>query len=239
MRIVRVALLMSLMTAVPGIAHASLWDWIQEMSGPGPFKGYNKTLLNVIYTACPGQAAAPAGLKPFDNSRDKVPDPGIKKTPCWFFDSRLLRYDGSGSFPAAVDVHAIDGGIAWQFASYQRFSVGVGMGVMRFTGRNDATTNAFALTLPRVDMMPLAIIVPLFVKPSAVTRMATHPALRILKFHLGGLYLPRDFDATNFGVEKGSGPQQSTFSTSHEYLLSRGFFVDLGELIPWLSHMQR
>src|SRR4051812_18290941 len=91
------ALAFSGVVASPAQASASLMDWLQELSGPGPFNAKN---LNVIVDLCPSrQFLAKSGdarnLGPFANDYDKPAD-AARPLVCLFIDNRWFQNDGAG-----------------------------------------------------------------------------------------------------------------------------------------------
>src|SRR5262249_21343132 len=148
----------------------NIWDWIHEMSGPGPYDAYGQTVKNFMVSLCPGPIEEHPVVGIF--SRELTADPGIKPRPCFFVDKRWVRYDPlkqKGNFPTEVDLNATDFGISWQFASYQRAEFGVGAGWATFNGLDGVSRRKFTLTLPRIIVMPLALI-PNKILPNAATR---------------------------------------------------------------------
>ncbi len=219
LKLLRIAFALSMMLTIPASARANFFDWLQEMSGPGPFDSKEGAYL---FTLCPTNLTS--GI--FQDPGLKA-EPGFDKKPCVFLDRRNLKYDGKGEFPAAVGLLTYDAGLAWRMASYRRLSIGVGVGTAKFTGRGDVKRERLTLTLPRVEAMPLALLAPLFFGPEKTEKLARSRWLRVVKYHAGFVFIPGSVDSTTFGVPM----EEKNFSRGHEFLFSRGVFIDFGELV--------
>lgn len=212
----------------PSVARANLWDWIQELSGPGSFHGRG----NLLGTICRGgllgayDEAHPSQIK-------SIPPSGrFDKRPCLFVDTRRLENHKEATdldrdnFPAKVQLTAYDFGVTWQFGPARQFEIGTGVGLVAFSSRPDGastttSTHRFTITPIRVVMMPLTV----------VPHLQRNRFARLVKFHVGMLLIPGQIDATDFGVRLGTGPGESSWSARNDKLLSRGFLLDFGELI--------
>ena len=218
MRLIRIVACVALMMIVPATARATWWDWIQEMSGPGPFVSRGP----VLATVCSKDLSRLiANDRPVENNW------GVDK-PCWFVDLRRFASDDNRkNFPAPVDLTAFDAGLTLQLLPYRFVEIGAGLGVAHFSGANDVTANRFTVTIPRVVITPLALLSPLSSKHKFVKNF-----VRVLKLHAGYIWIPGSVQAEDFGVNRGTGPGQSTFGpVTGEFLPTHGILIDFGELL--------
>lgn len=207
------AVALLLLTPIPSEAW---WDWIKELSGPGPSKGHQPT---VIATVCV--------LEWFDDS------PLSEKDPCIFVDRRAyFTIPEENAFPNEVEFQAWDFGASWRLAG-NRLQLGAGAGFMRFTSDDqidnigETVTRRFTLTLPRIVLVPLRFIPGV---PKDNGFWAT--TARVVKFHVRMNIIIPKIDAPDFGVPFGVGPGRSRFIARIDPVWSYGFMIDLGELLP-------
>jgi hypothetical protein len=210
-RVLRVLFVITVL-ALPRTAHASLWDWIQEFSGPGPSNGRG----NIAATLCL--------TRKFEGRPLAIPGAtttgSLDKIPCVFFDYRRFENQDDDNFPAKVTLNMWDFGPTWTFLPERQIQIGPGLGVLQATG-NNATSTHFTVTLVRFGITPLALV------PGWEKKRLP----RILKWYYRETLVPGTLDATDFGVTLGSGPGQSLFSAKNDLVRSAGFMIDLGELV--------
>jgi hypothetical protein len=199
-----------LLLAAASPAEANMWDWINELSGPGPSHGRGNGLITVC---APGRAAE-------------------WKRPCGFFDLRRFETESEDNFPNDVSFVVYDGGLTWKLWR-RAFEVGFGGGAMRFTSDDritnsgdDVTTTKFIFTIPRVVAVPGAAFFER-IDSDWGARFA-----RVFKVYARVNIIPGTMDATDFGVRLGSGPDESTFRAGTHGVPSVGWILDLGELLP-------
>ena len=197
-------------------AEAHMWDWLQEWSGPGPFSSNQPMLMGSLcsrnYVATAASVDAPL---------------------CTFFDYRDLKTEPNDNFPIEVRVRFWDVGVKRKLAAWRlqgSIEGGVGVGLMLASGDEDAGgKNAvrFTVTAPRVEVMPMVLVAELFGNDDFANRARGNRWLRIVKMHLGGTIIVGPLDAEALGVDR----TRSDYSRNSEYVVSRGFVFDFGELI--------
>lgn len=209
-RSVTAVLAIVLFTAAP--AEANWWDWIHQLSGPGP----SDSRGNALATICFGAA-----------------DRGDARVLCPFIDVRRFVTRPEDNFPNRVEFEAFDFGVTWMLAK-RRVELGAGAGFMRFhsedriADRGEITTTKLTFNAPRVVVVPLAFLAPdASLRP---LRSGRARLLRLLKVYARLNVIPGTIDATDFGVPLGSGSGESTFSAKNDVVLSHGFIIDIGEL---------
>ena len=220
-RLISIVLLaLALLVASPQRADAHWWEFLEELSGPGPSKGGEFTLLA---TMC---FESDLSITPRDSTaRTRT---GMK-LPCWFVDQSLFKNDDDDNFPARVTISSWNFGPTWKFLRYGQVEVGAGIGWMTFEGPDGDANKHFTITPFRLAVAPIALFAP----PSSMPGWMG-PVLRnwssSIKVYARGTLIPGDIDATNFGVPLGTGPGQSTFTASNDFVMSAGIVLDLGEL---------
>ena len=207
-------------------AAAGLWDWMQEWSGPGPFT--SKTKPPIMVNFCP------------DDYR--IAEPSPSKTPkCLYFDVRYLDAEANDNFPVKVSVTMVDVGITNKLRVWRlRDSVELGYGLGFLHASSDAgvasgsgvpigngSLTRLTVTMPRLLVKPL-LIVPEVLGHSDFS--ANHPGWRsvlsIPKGYVSGTLVVGRMDGNDLGVPT----EVRQYSENLEYLLSRGVFLDFGEL---------
>jgi hypothetical protein len=212
----------SLMT-VARPAEAQMWDWLQEWSGPGPFTGYPVVMASVCnsdYVTTAASRTAPS---------------------CPFFDYRDLEAEENDNFPIRVRVRFWDVGMKRKLAAWklqQSVEGGVAVGLMHASGDKDAGGKSavrFTVTAPRLVVMPVLLAAELFGRGDVSPRVYQNSWLRVLKLYASGTVIVGPLDAEALGVDR----TLSDYSRNSEYVLSRGFVLDFGELIPELIRLIR
>jgi len=214
---------MSLVSPAP--ASASLMDWLQELSGPGPF---NAKKINVILDICPTSAKVRKEAdspKYFASDYDTIDSK--KPRICGFIDYRSLANDGEGdNFGAgAIDVKT------WEFGASARLhrsvSVGFGAGYINFKTQTPQTgVSRFLVTAPRVVFKPALIF------GSDDFWKAHKPAqvvAGLFKFYIKNNIISGRLTGANFGLVPGH-PNYS-FAVRHDRVWSSGFVIDLTDLL--------
>ena len=199
-RVLRVLCLMVIVLACgwkPAEARNPFLDWMEELSGPGPFRGWG----GFVATICFGGERFPGRY-----SED------IKK-PCAYFDFRKLEAEENDNFLefGEVGATAYDFGATWQL--YRPIELGVGMGFVRFAA-NDVSTTRMTLTAPRLVIKPLLLIP----GSSGWGKWTT-----ILKLYARENIILGNLQATDFGVA----PGRSTFNVDNDKVTSFGVLFDL------------
>jgi hypothetical protein len=198
--------------AHPQPAAADWWDWLQELSGPGPFK----TEGNVMWSICPGPGTV---FRPYDNA-------GPPKL-CVFVDvRRFVNWDDDNFLKfGRVRLQTYDFGVAWEVR--RAVDVGLGFGVMHFAA-NGTGSNRLSITPLRTTVKPLLLLADLLRKGDALERNRTARRwASILKYYARLSVIPGTIDATNFGVST----SLSDFKAKNDRVASAGFLVDFSELL--------
>lgn len=150
-------------------AHAGLWSWLEEFSGPGPFTASKPGLYLTFCTPPPIGGKAEQGKTPMDLptwnwSKKRVlglvpgmPSKGATKS-CFFYDDAAalsVDADDARGFPK-IDVRTHDIGASVPFAQGM-FEIGAGMGWISVSP-NGSTARRPTVTPLRLVSRPLTLI---------------------------------------------------------------------------------
>lgn len=147
------------------LAKDGFWGWLEDFSGPGPFKGESLELFKLCQTAKTGAATTDARGEP---GVEGATIPGIsrnwsvgttrKNTWCLWADQRFFNVpEDKGQGYPNIQAYMFDQGVSY---SVLRFvSVGAGVGLTRFvshpTAGSDLGTYRFTITPVRITVHPL------------------------------------------------------------------------------------
>jgi hypothetical protein len=131
-----IGLMLVAVMACPQPAEASLWDWLQELSGPGPFHGRFNYALTL---KCEGSGV-------FRPSRTDVKSP----TTCVFFDQRFFKSEADDRFDS---VNVVVTEIGPSIRLHPAVEVGAGIGVINFTSEGKSATRLTG-SFPRLVFNP-------------------------------------------------------------------------------------
>lgn len=209
---VAVGILVLLAWAQP--AQASIWDLLEQLSGPGLFDGRGNVLLSGACLA--GVHADNAGVSE-DRLRLFGLPPAVKwpATPCFFFDLRRLHADADDRF-SDVDARAYEFGVT--FPIRRPIEVGAGLGWIHFDSKG-VKKNQFAGTPVRVVLKPL-LFVPKWQKD------AKYEWMGFVKYYVK-MTVISGMAGQDFGVSNTVFDERNKYS----FLTSAGFIVDALELI--------
>ena len=221
--------------ATPPAAHAWLWEYFEELSGPGPFTGWSFEWRVVCFSE-PDPANSDA-VETDDESKLAAAKlvqffgPGcfFKQVPVQnrrtasinvkfgFLDAKDndLQYR-SDRISRDVKMTTLTPSVAWR--PVRSFEAAFGVGVMWFSGPSfDSFTRVFVQPI-QVDVKPLA----------AINQLRGADAVwwdELLSLRAGITIVPRGFDATDFGAIPG------TFRVSRDTLNTAAVFLDLESLV--------
>jgi len=206
-------------------AHAAgWWDYLEALSGPGPFKGYTDIFANLY---CVGQEEARkaqgvdiakvGGLK--DGLFGRVTNGSItsgQTEPCIYFDITSLQAEADDRFPI-VDATFYEFGLEYRVLRTVDFGFGAGALHLNAKPINQeaVSSNVLMLTPIRVTIMPLW----------AIDSLRKHPWTSILKVYFRQSFLVNNLDGTNFGVPA------SVFHERGEFVRSVGVIIDLTKAV--------
>ena len=221
--------------ATPPAAHAWLWEYFEELSGPGPFTGWAFEWRVVCFSE-PDPANRDA-VETNDESRLAAAKlaqffgPGcfFKQVPVQnrrtasinlkfgFLDAKEnnLQYR-SDRISRDVKMTTLTPSVAWR--PIRSVETSFGVGVMWFSGPSFDSFTRVHIQPIQVDLKPLA----------AINQLRGADAVwwdELLSVRAGITIVPRGFDATDFGAIPG------TFQVSRDTLNTSAVFLDLESLV--------
>lgn len=200
------ALLFSLLCAGPARADwnwGDVYDWLEGLSGPGPFRG----------AAAPALTGLCIGAETLIGT-DKA-QYQHKTKPCFFLDRHQLSADPDARF-GKVDLTYWDAGASFQLT--RTLEVGVGVGVMHFDSEG-VTRNRFTVTPVRVVAKPLYYLLP--------PRFDDFQWPGVLKAYAKEIIITGRTTGADFNRPP------DVIAETAEVVLAYGLIVDLTELIGW------
>jgi hypothetical protein len=210
-------------------AHAQIWRYIYELSGPGPFRGleFERRLLCFSVQsptatpppASPGRERAARALEilgPGCFFRPTPPDRVRRASINLAFGlldakENNLRY-ANPSVDREVKLTSIEPSLWWRPTA--SVEVGTGGGMLWFSGPAFASFRRGFFEPVRIDVKPLALA-------SALALRSHAEWTEFLSLRAGLIVIPHGFRAEDFGAVPGS------FQTSREALRTFAIFVDL------------
>lgn len=219
--------------AVPAPASAGLMDWLQELSGPGPFNG---KYFNVMVDMCPaGAGAMSGGKRDIFATEYEWPESRHKFRLCFFADNRRFTNgnpdDNSGvgdNFGAGrIDVHAQEFGASARV--HPAVSLGFGVGWIKFNAKDrGAETTRFLVTAPRIVLKP-ALIFGSKDFWEAPRNRKYRTVASVFKFYIRNNIIHGDLTGADFGLRDGDA--NFNFAVRHDRVWSSGFIIDLSEVL--------
>ena len=193
----------------PAPAHASFWSWLEELSGPGPFRGY----MFSFTVACVSDDTLKACPVSHDDTRQTIvvrfgrfhsneDRPRFKDLPVSDADNR-------------GEVHVMPVSGLWMFRLHRSLEAGSGIGFMRVSGDGFDAFSKVSLTPLSATFTPFALSEDL-----AKSRWAY-----VLRVELDTSYFPQGFSGTDFNNSR------TTFDSGPEFLTRAGFVLDFGALV--------
>lgn len=213
------------------VAHAGFIDWIDELSGPGPFKGFGGDFR--LFCVGTENESAPAALK---QSPPVYIDHGnwdwllrqclnknlaTKERPWISIDLSASYARGNGdkanlTYPVSsgndkhVSVYSLAPAFWW--APIRPLAVGSAVGVNIFRGPMFSTFSRLQVTLVQVDFKPFA---------TSRDDWFGRPWLNLVTIRAGYQLIPKGFTAEDFGAT-------GLLNTEHESLLKVTVLFDTG-----------
>lgn len=155
-------------------AQAGIIDWLEQLSGPGPYS--TKTFLAA--TVCPTKHSL--------NGRTYSPDNWF---PCYYVDNHRFHSVKDDNFPA-TKANLVDFGVAFEVR--RQIEVGAGAGWIDFSTKAKSTAK-FTVTLARVTVAPLQ-----FGNWSRTRWYARIPDM--VKLYARETWIPGEITAADLGV---------------------------------------
>jgi hypothetical protein len=203
LHVVSLVLVLAAVSSRP--AEANLWDWLDQLSGPGPFASRG----NIAFTL---QCEPAPGTRTRDDNWLNILRPD-ERGQCWYFDQRVFRSEADDRFgPVTASISEV--GSSYQLVG--SLEVGAGAGLARFSSEGASATR-LTLTFPRLVFKPLRLI------PQLDERR--WPSFFQVYYRETLIVGPLRHD--DFDFEEGV-----TFSVDHDRVKSMGFIIDVTAFLP-------
>lgn len=225
----------------PAYAHAGWWDWLDALSGPGPFNQLRPLFDVRVACAFDGErvydAAPPDGWIPIWYKVPKVEPSGHDRYPCLFSSDQARRYievrvgwissaehalfgDRPTEFIGTVTAHQLQ--VFYMTQLHPSFAIGPGAGLLWFSGQAANGQPQNVTEHPsKVVLTPLSGSFRPF-RLYSDRRWANFVSLRA-----EGILVP-GFDKDDFNKSS-----TSTFRSSPELLGSVAITFDVSAFLPW------
>jgi hypothetical protein len=210
LRLAALALIVLVMSARPG--EASIMDWMQELSGPGPFTGYSGAMTRI----CPLVLPAP--------TPGEAAERGLKD-PCLFFDVRHLFTDEEHSRGRFGEVKVLAVEFGPNFRVWRALDIGFGGGIFHFNSHGQDGTR-ITLVVPRIELKPVLLF-------ASASYWKEHPTGRkwasIPKYHVRNVIILGRLQDQDFGATPS--PGSAPFNVRNDDVFSGGLLFDFSELV--------
>lgn len=223
----RVLRLGCLMLVVLGVcsrpAEANLWDWMEELSGPGPFRDPFPFSNFVLTLKCEGSGA-------FRLSTVDVKSP----TTCFFLDQRVLNNDDKKNpefgDPRFNKVNVSITEIGPSIRLHPAFELSAGMGAIHFSGSGTSETR-LTISFPRLVFNPLLAV------PKWQTN--NNADLAFFKIYFRESIIVKGLHQSDFSPKPEQAKSSTPFATTNERVMSMGFIIDYVALGHLLNRIAR
>jgi hypothetical protein len=202
----------------PRPASAGFMDWLQELSGPGPFNG---RAWNAMLDVCP-QREGPL----FVNELDVNP-----LVPCIFIDKRrFANLEGDNFGAGRIDVGIWEVGVSAHV--HRAVAIGFGFGRIGFSSEG-GEKETLVVTAPRIVVKPAMFFgTDAFWKANEPLRIVAS----IVKFYVKDNIIQGRLTGADFGLQPGDA--NFNFEVQDDRVWSRGFILDLTESIGFLLRLR-
>lgn len=203
---------------ISGQAEANIWDWLEELNGPGPSRSRGNFMVNLICTGTPGTTST--GERRALGRFLQLPSRPSDDATCLFVDQRWLHAEEDSRFhPVDISITEI-GASVWM---HRTAELGAGIGVMKFSSTNPLTKDEFegarmTISFPRLAFKPLLAI------PSA--RIQNNSNWGFLQLYFKETIVVGDLSNTDFASKPGT-----EFNRRHQRVESMGFIIDATALL--------
>lgn len=199
----------------PAEAKAGWWDWLEDLSGPGPFTTRGNLMTTIICSDSDADTKVGSLFKLSDPTK-----PGTGS--CLYFDYRAFRAEADQRYNK-VDVSIAEFGPSVRL--HPAVEVGAGVGFIHFSstapGAKAVTATRFTISFPRLVFMPLQAI------PSP--RFQNDNRWGFLKLYWRETIITGELDQSNFATIPGAAV---SFRSKGERVKSMGFIIDLTAFLP-------
>jgi hypothetical protein len=192
-------------------ADANIWDWLEELNGPGPSRSRGNFMLNI---KCLGRVSredrAELNLGLF-----QLPKSSDADATCIFVDQRWLHAEEDERFyPVSVSITEA-GTSAWLHPAVE---LGAGVGVLKFSSRNPNSNEEFGGTRMTISF-PRFVFRPLLALP--FPRFRDDARWGFFQVFFKETIVVGDLSQDDFASKPGT-----AFARRHQRVESMGFIID-------------
>jgi hypothetical protein len=201
MKTIRLLLLVVLVAFCPARAYAleGWWDWLDALSGPGPYVGVGA----IGHSFCVPGMPRPANTNCFreNSDRDQRFRQVIDVRTGWMTDVGDQRFQDDPRDLGTANVWSLEGIYLFRLSGSFQIDVGPGVGLMRFSGKDRSGEGSFD-AIYRFTIIPVSFsFAPLAPKD-----------VDWLRLRLDSIYVPDGFSGNQFGNT------ETSFSSGGEFL---------------------
>jgi len=220
-----VALILLVCLIGSGRAEAGIWDWLEELNGPGPSTSkHGPAIMANLYCSEAKSRSKPegssAGIKVL-NRAFQIPDAPGEGT-CIFWDYHSFRAEDDSRF-YPVDISTWEIGTSTRL--HPSLEIGAGFGKINFSSRNtdDATApeisgSRYTVSFPRVAFKPLLAV------PAA--SFQSKPGLGFFQVYFKYTIVVGDLTNEHFASKP-----DNVFSRTNQRVESVGFVIDASSVL--------
>jgi len=195
-------------------AEANIWDWLEELNGPGPSRSRGNFMMNL---KCRAPNEKDERGQPLRLTKFTIPKNPEADATCLFFDFRALHAEENALFyPVTLTISEI-GTSVWL---HRTVELGAGVGAMTFTSRDGVTGETFTGARMTISF-PRLVFRPLLAHPDAKSSR-----WGFLQIYFKESVIVGDLDQGDFASKPGN-----VFSRRHQRVESMGFIVDVIALV--------
>ena len=210
MKNARLLVLVAAVALWPNAAHAmNWWVWLEELSGPGPFTG--ATFLAPLICFENGEQVS-CGASPRERGQTLVARTGR------FTSGDRPRFQDlpPGDEDNRGAVYVVPISALYLFRVHRSVDVGLGAGLMRFSGDRFESFYRFTLTPAHASFRPLLV-------PDWKDRKKLKKWLAVLRIEVDTSFVTKGFTGADFGNTR------TAFRSAPEFLTSVGISIDFGD----------
>jgi len=191
-------------------AEAKIWDWLEELNGPGPSGSRGNFMANIFCSGTSSASTRQTG-RFFQIPRE----PDARET-CLYFDRRWFHADDEARF-YPVNVTITEFGPS--FRLHRAVELGAGVGWMSFSSKHGVTNQEFegsrmTITFSRLVVKPLVAL--------PVQTFRNDPDWGFLQYYIRETVVVGELTQGDFASKPGT-----TFSRTNQRLTSMGFIIDV------------
>jgi hypothetical protein len=188
----------------PALADASIWSWLEELSGPGPFTG---GMVTVTLACVKGHQLDFCAI-PTEEKRQSI---ALRLGSLSSGDALRFK-DLPDTDENRRSVHVKPVSVLWLLRVHPSLQIGPGIGFMRVSGQDFHAFSKLSLTPLSAAFSPFALR----------SRWANKPAAHLFRFEIDESFFPQGFKGSDFENTR------TKFDSGPEFLTRFGMVIDFG-----------